>query len=88
MIVFLKLSPSFLAALWAYISNEGVFIVVMQQTFQRAVPTHRKRKGPDSERLKRHIHIDSSHKKITRLCLPWKSMVMIEGSLSDPAAAT
>ena len=44
---------SFLAALWAFISNDGVFIVVMQQSFQRAVSTYRKRKGQDSERLKR-----------------------------------
>ena len=44
---------SFLAALWAFISNDGVFIVVMQQSFQRAFSTYRKRKGQDSERLKR-----------------------------------
>ena len=44
---------SFLAALWAFISNEGVFIAVMQQSFQRAVSTYRKHKGQDSERLKR-----------------------------------
>ena len=43
---------SFLAALWAFISNDGVFIVAMQQSFQRAVSTYRKRKGQDSERLK------------------------------------
>ena len=45
-------SFSFLAALWAFISNHGVFIVVMQQSFQRAVSTYRKPKGQDSERLK------------------------------------
>ena len=44
---------SFLAALWAFISNEGVFIVAMQQSFQSAVSTYRKCKGQDSERLKR-----------------------------------
>ena len=43
---------SFLGALWAFISNEGVFIVVMQQSLQCAVSTYRKRKGQDSERLK------------------------------------
>ena len=30
---------------------DGVFTVVMQQSFQRAVSTYRKRKGQDSERL-------------------------------------
>ena len=44
---------SFLAALWAFISNDGVFIVVMQQSFQSAVSAYRKRKGQDRERLKR-----------------------------------
>ena len=37
----------------AFISNDSVLIVVMQQSFQRAVSTCRKRKGQDSERLKR-----------------------------------
>ena len=44
---------SFFAALWAFISNDGIFTVVMQQSFQRAVSTYRKRKEQDSERLKR-----------------------------------
>ena len=44
---------SFLAALWPFKSNDSVFIVVMQQSFQHAVSTYRKRKGQNSERLKR-----------------------------------
>ena len=44
---------SFLAALWPFISIEGVFLVVMQQSFQHVVSTYRKHKGQYSERLKR-----------------------------------
>ena len=43
---------SFLAALWAFISHDSVFIVVIRQSFLRAASTYRKRKGQDSERLK------------------------------------
>ena len=44
---------SFLAAPWAFINKDSVLIVVLQQSFQRAVSTYRKRKGQDIERLKR-----------------------------------
>ena len=75
---------SFLAALWVFISNDGVFIVVMQQSFQRAISPNARDKT-----VKGSNETDSCWQfpqEITCLCMPWKSMVMIEGLLFDPAA--
>ena len=57
---------SFLAALWAFISNDSVFVVVMQQSFQRAVSTYRKLRDKTMKGSNERFmltDVDSSHKK-------------------------